>query len=302
VHLLAVFRKVIESGSFSGAATEARVSQPAISQQMRQLEQQIGAKLIERIGRRATTTAAGAQLLANAEHVERAVNELRAAMAPYTNRSAGRIRIGTGATASIFLLPPILGNLRRHFPETEITVSTGNTSDIVKAVEDNRLDIAVVTLPASGRSLAITPVINDEFVLVGPPGARLPPRVTPQILVDHPLLLFEPAGNTRRIADQWFAAAGTYYKPAMSLGSVEAIKELVAEGLGYAILPRMAVENSKSNLAIRPLSPKLQRQLAIVVRRDRPLSQPMRELSKALSKGDLRVSSRSKKHQKRPLA
>ncbi len=196
----------------------------------------------------------------------------------------GRVRLGTGATACIFLLPPILRDLKHQFPSLEITVSTGNTADIVKAVADNIIDIALVTMPASGRMLEVTPVMSDEFVVIARPDMQLPARITATALSRLPVLLFEPGGNTRRIADKWFARSHVNLKPVMSLGSVEAIKELVAAGLGCAVLPRMAVrkEENKGFLDIRSLSPRLYRKLALVIRRDKLLYRGLRETCNAL--------------------
>jgi len=275
---LAMFRSVIEHGTFSAAAQRAGVSQPAVSLQIRHLEQQLGTKLVERIGRRATPTAAGVELLGCLGRIEGAVSDMRDAMARFASGSAGRMRIGTGATACTFLLPSTLRRLRAKFPEVEIVVTTGNTSDIVKAVEENRIDIGFVTLPAAGRMLEITPVLRDEFVAIAPRDFLLPKRITPLSLTSLPVLLFEPGGNTRRIADEWLAKAGRSLKPIMSLGSVEAIKALVGAGLGCAIVPHMAVQNAKASLTTRSLSPPLYRQLAVVVRRDRPQQRALKEL------------------------
>src|SRR5262249_35015432 len=151
----------------------------------------------------------------------------------------------TGATACIFLLPAVLKDVRKRLPALEITVATGNTPDILKALEDNLLDVGLVTMPVAGRMFDVTPVLEDEFVVLAAPGMTLPARVTAAALADKPVLLFEPGGNTRRIADEWFTRAGVRLAPVMSLGSVEAIKELVAAGLGCAILPGMAVPQGK---------------------------------------------------------
>jgi len=103
-------------------------------------------------------------------------------------------------------------------------------------------------------------------------------------LARHPVLLYEPGGQTRRLADVWFARAGVALQPAMSLGSVEAIKELVAAGLGCAMLPGMAVQDTHhgSALEVRPLSPPLRRTLAIVLRKDKRLHRGLRETVAAL--------------------
>lgn len=118
--------------------------------------------------------------------------------------------------------------------------------------------------------------------MIAPPGMELPARLTPEALARLPVLLFEPGGITRRIADEWFARAGVTLKPVMSLGSVEAIKRLVGAGLGCAILPGMAVRGESDGLLVRSLSPRVHRTLGLVLRRDKPLHRGLRETLKAL--------------------
>jgi DNA-binding transcriptional LysR family regulator len=282
---LRTFVDVIDLGSFSAAAERANLSQPAVSLQIRQLEKRLGVRLIERVGRQARPTAAGTELLGFAGQIDAAVSATLDRMARHATGAMGRVRLGTGATACIFLLPPILRDLRRRFPTLEITVATGNTADIVKAVEENRIDLGLVTMPVSGRMLEVTPVLDDEFVAVAPPdGIRLPARATAAALSALPVLLFEPGGNTRRIVDDWFARKGVTLKPIMSLGSVEAIKELVGAGLGCAVLPRMSVRDSehRGDLIVRSLSPRLHRTLAVVIRRDKRLHRGLKEMVDAL--------------------
>ena len=278
------FLVVIESGSFSAAAERLHLSQPAVSLQVRQLEKSLKAPLIERVGRTAKPTAAGAALLAHARQVNAAVDLAVDAVAHQASGAEGRVRLGTGATACIFLLPPILRELRRSLPALEITVTTGNTPEIAKAVEDNVIDIGLVTMPVSGRSFEIIPVLKDEFVLISPRDMPLPARITPAVLATKPVVLFEPGGNTRRIADRWLARGGVSLKPLMSLGSVEAIKEMVRAGLGCAILPGMAVSGAAKprDLIVRSLSPRLYRRLAVVVRRDKRLDLGLRKTLSAL--------------------
>jgi DNA-binding transcriptional LysR family regulator len=278
------FLVVIECGSFSAAAERLQLSQPAVSLQVRQLEKSLNATLIERVGRKARPTAAGVALLEHAPQVDAAVASAVDAVAQQTTGTAGRVRLGTGATACIFLLPPILKELRTALPALEITVTTGNTAEIAKAIGDNTIDIALVTMPVSGRSFEITPVLNDEFVLIAPHDMPLPARITPAVLATKPVLLFEPSGNTRRTTDEWLARGGVSLKPLMSLGSVEAIKEMVRAGLGCAILPGMAVSASakQRDLVARSLSPKLHRRLAVVIRRDKRLDRGLRLTLSAL--------------------
>lgn len=281
---LATFAAVAECGSFSAAAERLHLTQPAVSQQIRQFERSLGVTLIERIGRKAGPTAAGADLLAHVGRIDAAVSAALETVAGRADGANGRVRLGTGATACIFLLPPLLKKLRRKFPGLEITVTTGNATDIAKAVEENILDLGLVTLPLSGRSLEITPVLQDEFLVVAPRSTALPRRLTAAALAEMSVLLFEPGGNTRRLVDAWLARSKISLTPVMSLGSVEAIKEMVAAGLGCAILPAMAVpsRSSRGGLAVQSLTPRLHRTLAVVIRRDKRLCAGLREMYQSL--------------------
>jgi DNA-binding transcriptional LysR family regulator len=284
---LRAFADVIELGSFSAAAERLNLTQPAVSQQVKQLERRFALKLIERVGRKVTPTPAGIELMAHARRLEAVMVGALDAMARHATGALGRVRIGTGATACIHLLPPVLRDLRGRLPSLEIAVSTGNTAHILKLLEDNALDVGLVTLPARGRALSITPVLDDEFVAIASPDAPpLPRRVTPAVLAARPLVLYESGAQTRRIVDQWFGRRSSSFKPVMELGSVEAIKELVGAGLGYyGVLPRMAVSNERkrNGLIVRSLAPRLWRKLALVLRRDKRLDRGLREVVNALT-------------------
>ncbi len=280
---LRAFMDVIELGSFSAAAARLNLTQPAVSLQVKLLEQRLGVRLIERLGRRASTTAAGDALLHHARRIEAEVAAALDGMADHATGALGRIRLGTGATACIHLLPPLLRELRRRFPSLEIAVATGTTGEILKALEENSLDLGFVTLPANGRMFEVTPILEDDYVAIAPADALDPPQtVTPEWLAGQAVVL-EPSSNTRRAVDEWFLAAGIHPKPVMELASVEAIKELVGAGLGWSVLPRMAVPSPDPALLLtRPLAPKLHRTLGLVVRRDKPRSRGLREMIAAL--------------------
>ncbi|MFC3226437.1 LysR family transcriptional regulator [Marinibaculum pumilum] len=282
---LQTFAEVIELGSFSAAAQRAGMSQPAVSQQVRQLERLLEVRLIERVGRQAQATPAGAVLLRHVRQIQEEIAGAQQALAPHRDGVLGRVRIGTGATACIYLLPPVLRGLRARMPGLEITVRTGNTADILRLLESNDLDLALATMPIPGRALQVTPVHEDPLVAVFPAGAAPAGRpVTPAVLADQPLLLYEAGGNTRQIIDRWFARGGRSPKPVMELGSVEAIKQLVGAGLGWAVLPRLAVAvpDPAAGLGAAPLSPPLSRSLGLVLRRDKLLTRGLRETIAAL--------------------
>ena len=199
-------------------------------------------RLIERVGRRAHPTAAGRDLLAHVQQVDAAIAGALAAVADHREGGSGRLRLGTGATACIYLLPPVLRALRQKFPSLEIVVSTGDSPAILAALEGNAIDVALITLPAPGRSLQVVWTRDDEMVAIFPPGAApLPARITADFLAERPLVLYEAGGHARRVIDDWFIRAGIAVKPIMELGSVEAIKKLVGAGMGCAVLPRLAL-------------------------------------------------------------
>ena len=279
---LDTFAVVGELGSFSAAAARLNLTQPAVSFQIRQLERRLGLRLIERTGRRARPTAAGLDLLPHVKRIDAAATGAVEAMAYHTQGIAGRVRLGTGATACIYLLPPLLSELRRRLPLLEIVVRTGNSPDILRAVEDNTLDVGLVTLPAPGRVFAVDRLLDDEIVAVFPPGVAPPPSVSPAALAELPVLLYEPGGHARRVIDDWFARDGIAAKPVMELGSIEAIKQLVAAGLGCGLLPRMAAGQG-ADVAVRSLTPRLHREIGLVMRRDKVPDRGLRELVRSLT-------------------
>jgi DNA-binding transcriptional LysR family regulator len=272
---LTTFRLVIQRGSFSAAADVLGISQPAVSLHIRQLEQFLQTRLVERTGRGIKATAAGQALLVHGERIEQAVDETLRSVSEFSHDVSGTVTLGTGATACIHLLPPLLQQLRSDYPLLRVGVTTGNTIDIVRAIEENRLDMGLVTLPVSGRALDVMPVMDEEFVFI----ASLEQQamftdLRPDALHTQPLIAFESGSGTRALIDGWFEASGLTIAPAMQLGSIEAIKRMVRSGLGYSIVPKMAVKQraDREGLCVSSLSPVLQRQLAVVMRQDKILS------------------------------
>lgn len=280
---LSTFAKVVETGSFSAAAQQLGLTQPAISLQIRQLERRLGTALIERTGRKARPTAAGSELLNHLDRIDAAVSGAIDSVARHASDVIGQVRLGTDNTVALFLLPPVLGALRKRYPGLEISVSTGSALDIGKAVEENRIDLALATLPVSGRALEISAVLDDPIVAIARRDMALPQRLTATNLAKLPLLLAQPGTAGRRITDRWFARGEATINPAMSLGSAEAIKAMALAGLGCGILSEMAVGGEgRKDLVVRPLSPPLHRTLGVVIRKDKRLSRGLKAAYDAL--------------------
>src|SRR5205814_2144872 len=165
---------VARHGSFSHAARELHLTQPAVSMQVRLLERALGLPLLERVGKRAFPTKAGEVLLA---HAGRALRELETGLevvAQLRGIVAGRIRLGTSASFSIYLLPPALRRFRSRYPRTELVVVTGNAPEIARAVVGSELDIGIVSLPVRERALAVSPFYRGEGAAIAAPVPRRP--------------------------------------------------------------------------------------------------------------------------------
>lgn len=270
---LDTFRLVISRGSFSGAADALGLSQPAVSLQIRQLEQSLQTRLIERTGRGVRATAAGQALLEHSEYIASVIATARAAVTQHADEISGTVIIGTGATACIHLLPPLLQQLRQQHPQLKVDVRTGNTAAIIRAVEENQVDIGLVTLPVSSQSVHVSPLYEEDFRLIVS-RETLAPVATPAELASLPLIVFEPGSGTRAVIDAWFREAGLRPTPVMELGSIEAIKRMVRAGLGYSLVPAMALaqEEDRVGLSIFAPQPALQRSLGTVMRHDRIVS------------------------------
>jgi DNA-binding transcriptional LysR family regulator len=271
---LRTLQAIARHGSFSRAAQALNLTQPAVSMQVRHLEQALGLPLLERVGKRAFPTRAGELLLS---HADRELRELEAGVERVQELRgvvAGRVRLGTSASISIYLLPPALRRFRTRYPETEVVIVTGNAAEISRAVVANELDVGIVSLPVRDRELAVTPFFRDELVAIAAPDStwRRVKAVEAPTLAGHPLILFEAGATLRRLIDGWFHRAGVAPRSPMELGNTEAIKKLVEAGLGLSVTSWFSVEAEvrKRVLTAIRLTPPLERQIGLVRRRDKP--------------------------------
>jgi DNA-binding transcriptional LysR family regulator len=271
---LETLQAVTRHGSFSRAARELHLTQPAVSMQVRQLERALGVPLLERVGKRAFPTKAGEVLLA---HAGRALRELETGVEVVQQLRgvvAGRIRLGTSASFSIYLLPPALRRFRVRYPKTELMVVTGNAPEIARAVVQNQLDVGIVSLPVRERELAVRAFYRHELVAIAPPDRpwRRGARVGAAELAREPLILFEQGATLRRVIDEWFQRAGVAPVLPMELNNTEAIKKLVESGLGRSVTSWFSVADDvrARRLAAARLAPPLHRDIGVILRHDKP--------------------------------
>ena len=278
------FLTVVESGGVSSAARLLNLTQPAASQQLRELERCLRVRLLDRAGGPGIPTAAGAALLEPARRAQAAIEDAMTAAAAHRAGDTGRVRPGTGASACIHLLPAVLAAARQRMPDLEVTVVTGNSGDITGHVESGALDAGLVTLPvAVSRALSVTRLMSEPLVaLIPEPMVNPGDTIGAAQLGSLPLILHDQGGSTRALIDGWFRRAGMTPGPAMQLDSVESIKVLVASGLGASIIPRMSLNLPVANTIVRRLRPVLRRDLGLVPRREKTIDRGLRVLTEAL--------------------
>lgn len=265
---------VAECKSFSAAARRLHLSQPAISVQIRELERRFGVKLIERLGKQAHATAPGRELIDAAQRIFRECDSTDAMMRRYRDGWIGRVRIGTTNTALMYLLPPVLRKLSLDHPGIDLHVTNLPSRESVDAIINNRIDLAVVTLPVDRTQLIVTPLLSEEMVAIFPatsPG--LPNKVTPEFVLKQPLLMEHTRATVHELVVQWLSGHGDQPRVTMHLGTIEALISAVASHLGMTIVPAIAIDKRRRDIAVRPLHPALRRTLALIEHKSKPNEQ-----------------------------
>lgn len=290
---LRYFSTIGRTGHMTRAARELGVSQPALSAMLKKLEEEVGAQLLHRTGRGVELTEAGRMFLTHADDALRRAEAGVRAVRQLAGLEAGSIRVGGGATATTYLLPPVVSQIRRRHPALRFYVREGGSTAIAAAVVSGELDLGIITLPIAqgpGKAELLTlPLVEDELRLVLPPGHRLSGKRTFRWadIEGEPIIAFEAGAAVRILIDQASAAAGVSLNVVMELRSIESIKQMVAAGIGVGFVSRFAMRNegggggTGEGLTCRDA--KLSRELAIVRRADRIPSPAAGEFEKELA-------------------
>ncbi|MCG8358442.1 MAG: LysR family transcriptional regulator [Kiloniellales bacterium] len=269
---LRALQVVCKTGSYSEAAHELFLTQPAVSKQISQLETETGLRLVERIGKTTRATPEGERLIACAARIFDELDGTLQALAGMQDAVTGRVVIGAGATATTYLLPGILAGLEQRHPGIEIATVNGNTPDLVPKLVEASLDIAILTAPVTDPRLEQALFFLDRLVCIAPAEAEIRRKsLRPQDLSGRRLILYERGGTIRGIVDGWLNRSAAPAPKVLEIGSAEAQKSFVRSGFGWSIISEMAVaeEVEQSLLQVIGLSPLLSRQLIVVWRRDR---------------------------------
>jgi len=272
---LVTFVEIAKQGSFSRAGQKLYRSQPAVSAQIRQLEQEYGQKLFDRVGKSVRLTVAGETLLEYAGKLLTLRNESLRAVADQSSTPHGTLAIGANEATCLYVLPDIFAEYSRKYPGVQISIYRNFSHKVLEKVEDGTVDVGVVTLPVKSPSLKIHSIFRDRLMLMTSPSNPLAnlKSVRTSDIVEQPLI-FPKMGFTRQVLDKQFRPFRSRMRITMELASVGMIKRFVAAGLGVSVISETFAQDEvrAGQAKLIPISDmEVWRELGIVYRRDRTL-------------------------------
>lgn len=273
---LGTFHAVAVLGSFSAAARHLGITQPAVTQQVRRLERDLGLPLFDRAGRRAALTHAGQTLETYAQRLVRLLDAAHEALESLAGVRTGHLRVGASRTAGSYYIAGLLDRFKLRYPGVRVSLSVGNSETVLARVLDLSLDAGLIAGPCEDPRVVSIPFVRDRLLVIAAPGHPLSgaPAIGIEDLAGYAWISREPGSRTRRLIERALAAHGLEIHPTMELESNEAIKSAVADGIGIGIMAQAAVARdlAAGRLAGRPLREPLGLEFALVYHRDRALS------------------------------
>jgi len=244
---LQVFQTVARLLSFTKAAEELHMTQPAVTFQVRQLEEQFNIRLFDRTHNRISLTEAGKRVHECAERIFELYAEMDNSVRELTGDISGVLILGASTTIAEYMLPALLGDFKAKYPDITIRLKVANTDGIVSQVENNAIDLGVVEAPVNNKNLVVEECRTDHMVLIVPPAHELAKEdVVPiQRVADYPFICREEGSGTREVMIESMHDAGVSpadLNIAMELGSLEAIKGAVEAGMGVSILSNATIQ------------------------------------------------------------
>lgn len=273
------FLEIVKEKSFSRAADRLYRTQPALSKQIRQLETELGQRLLERKGKQVEPTPVGLIFLEHCQKIVDTRREALDALLRLREKPRGRLSVGANEATSLYILPPVFAEFRARYPDVRVRIHRNFTRKIVERVLNNSLDFGVVSLPVEEKDLVALPLHRDELGVVAPAGHPLARRraVSIEQLAEYPLI-FPRTGRTRGLLDRIFSNRNLEPRVSLELASVEAIKKFVAGGVGLSLISASFVKSEAAlgTLKFIPLKDiTLVRELGLIHHRDKYLDPVM---------------------------
>ncbi len=240
---LQCFSAVAQNLSFTRAADTLHLTQPAVSMQVRQLEQQTGIALTEQLGKKIHLTAAGEEVFRYARSILQQVDEMDDVLNKMKGLAGGQLRIAAISSANYFA-PKLLGVFHQRFPDVGVSMDVTRQQSVLKQVADNEVDMAIMGQPPEGLPVDAIAFMNNPLVIVAPPGHRLEKRKNTALkeLEKEIFLTRESGSGTRGAMLRFFRENKLKLTTGMEMGSLEGIKQSVQAELGVGLLPKGAIE------------------------------------------------------------
>ena len=285
---LEIFVKVAELGSFSKAAEALFLTQPTVSEHIRSLEDELGVRLLDRLGRGAVVTKGGALLQGYAQRLLALSREARQAMESFQGRMSGDLLVGASTIPGEYILPGLIGRFKEKFPDIAITLLIGDSQTVTEWVAEGRAEVGVVGARSGHRSVEFRELLPDDIVLIV--SAAHPWHGRKQVTLDElraePLRLRERGSGTRAALESALAASAadlSAFRVVGEMGSTQAIKQAVKAGVGVSLVSRRAVEDESRSGAVwclRVKDLKIARAFYLATHRERSRS-PLAEAFRA---------------------
>jgi LysR family transcriptional regulator, hydrogen peroxide-inducible genes activator len=294
---LRYFDALARHGHFGRAAEACAISQPALSMQIKEMEEALGGMLLERSARQVALTRFGEELVERVRDILRSVEELGDFARAAHDRFAGRLHIGMIPTVAPYLLPKVIGNLSRTYPELDIQVREALTPKLIQELAEGRLDTAILALPVSEPSLTEVALFSENFLLVRPREDERTPVPSSERLREMRLLLLEEGHCFREQALSFCKKQLSAPREMLDANSLSTLVQMVSAGIGVTLIPEMAVavETRSASVSVaRFRNPQPSRTIGMVWRKTSPLAKQLLQISEVVcqSAGKVRRQSR----------
>jgi len=240
---LKVFEAVARHLNYTRAAEELHLTQPAVSMQVKQLEDSLGAALFEQLGKRIHLTESGREVLGYARNITQQLDELEAVLNRQKGLAGGRLRISVATTANYFV-PTLLGSFSRRYPDVTVSLDVTNRETLLRQLGENLVDLVIMGRPPAEADVEAEVFLENPLVIVAPPEHPLARanKIPLKRLQEEVFLVRELGSGTRIAMERFFTERGMHLKTGMEVGSNEAIKQSVQAGLGLGLLSRATIE------------------------------------------------------------
>ena len=281
------FEALAKEGHFGRAADLCSISQPALSMQIKELEDTIGSELFERSAKQVRLTGFGESFAVRVRAILRSVDELSDFALASQSSFLSKIRIGIIPTIAPYLLPKIIGNLTNTHPDLDIQIRETQTEKLIEELEEGRLDTAIVALPISQSSLTEVDLFDEDFVLIRNIADKDKPVPDRETLKEMRLLLLEEGHCFRDQALSFCNMRSGMQKEGLEGSSLATLVQMVGAGIGVTLIPQMAVPVETRSAAVsvvRFKNPKPSRKVGMIWRKTNPMAKQLLEISKIVQK------------------